>query len=231
MSDEDRSRDEILAGEYVIGVLSVAGRQDVERRIVSDRGFARLVERWQQDLAAFNDDYQEATPSAAVFGKIEQRLFGAPTQNRVGLLDTVKFWRWVSIGMSLVALVAVIYGSGVLQPGRRSVAFVAELSAPKSAVNLLASFDASTGRVRLVPIATGQPQEKSMQLWLVPGSGNPQSLGVFQPDGKGELLIPADMRGTVSDGATLAVSLEPFGGSTTGLPTGPVIASGIAHRL
>jgi len=46
----------------------------------------------------------------------------------------------------------------------------------------------------------------------------------------GELLIPTDMRGQISDGATLAVSLEPFGGSPTHQPSGPVVASGSIHR-
>jgi len=34
----------------------------------------------------------------------------------------------------------------------------------------------------------------------------------------------------LADGATLAVSLEPFGGSPTGQATGPVIASGALRR-
>ncbi len=57
-----------------------------------------------------------------------------------------------------------------------------------------------------------------------------KSLGIFQPDEDGELVIPADLRGGIADGTTLAVSLEPFGGSTTGAPTGPVVASGTTHR-
>lgn len=69
-----------------------------------------------------------------------------------------------------------------------------------------------------------------MELWLVPGSGMTRSLGIFQPGENGELVIPADLRSQVADGATLAVSLEPFGGSPTGQATGPVIASGPLHR-
>ncbi len=51
-------------------------------------------------------------------------------------------------------------------------------------------------------------------------------LGVFQDQGDGSIVIPPDMRGRLKDGVTLAVSLEPFGGSPTGKPTGPVVASG-----
>jgi anti-sigma-K factor RskA len=108
---------------------------------------------------------------------------------------------------------------------------VAQLSAPDNPVNLLASFDASSGRLRIVPVAAGRPQEKSLELWFVPGSGNPRSLGVFHPNSEGEMLIPADLRQNIGTGATLAVTLEPFGGSPSGLPTGPVVASGTAQQL
>ena len=46
----------------------------------------------------------------------------------------------------------------------------------------------------------------------------------------GALVIPADLRGRITEGATLAVSLEPFGGSPTGQATGPVIAVGQTYR-
>jgi anti-sigma-K factor RskA len=38
--------------------------------------------------------------------------------------------------------------------------------------------------------------------------------------------LPPDLAGRVASDMTLAVSLEPPGGSPTGAPTGPVIASG-----
>jgi anti-sigma-K factor RskA len=53
---------------------------------------------------------------------------------------------------------------------------------------------------------------------------------VFPPDQTGELVIPVDMRGNIGEGTSLAVSLEPFGGSPTGQATGPIVASGTTHR-
>jgi anti-sigma-K factor RskA len=40
------------------------------------------------------------------------------------------------------------------------------------------------------------------------------------------MQVPDDIAEQLRRGATLAVSVEPAGGSPTGLPTGPVIASG-----
>ncbi len=81
---------------------------------------------------------------------------------------------------------------------------------------MLASYDAESGRMRIVPVAAGRAQEKSLELWLVPGQGDPFSLGILPADTGGELVIPSDLRDRLSGGATLAVSLEPFGGSPTG---------------
>jgi anti-sigma-K factor RskA len=38
-------------------------------------------------------------------------------------------------------------------------------------------------------------------------------------------------RGRIAPGATLAISIEPLGGSPTGLPTGPVVATGVVARV
>lgn len=233
-NQDGRVPDEVLAGEYVLGVLPMETRRMVERRMTEDRKFASAVERWQVELAPFDEDYQETAPNPAVFGQIERRLFGdAPAAvPATGIWNAAGFWRWVSLGTSLTAAVAVVHASGVFrQQTPTGAPLIAELSAPNSQVNLVASFDSSNGRLRIVPVAAGRPQEKSLQLWLVPGSGDPRPLGVFQPNAEGELLIPAELRNTIDDGSTLAVSLEPFGGSPTGLPTGPIVASGTARRI
>ena len=228
-----RSRDEVLAGEYVLGVLSYQDRRVVEERMRRDRQFAAIVSRWETNLSAFNDEYESVAPSRETFKQVEARLFGdaahSPSFSR-GLWNSAVFWRSLTFASLVVAAGAIIFASGIVPPPQAAVPLVAELSAAGSQVNLLASYQADTGRLRIVPVAAGKPEEKSLQLWLVPGSGAPQSLGVFQPGEGGDLLIPANMRSQIGEGATLAVSLEPFGGSTTGLPTGPVIASGAAHH-
>jgi anti-sigma-K factor RskA len=63
---------------------------------------------------------------------------------------------------------------------------------------------------------------RSLELWAVPTSGAPRSLGVL-PGGSGTVAL----RGKVLAGAdTLAVTIEPAGGSPTGKPTGPIVYAG-----
>lgn len=63
------------------------------------------------------------------------------------------------------------------------------------------------------------PSGKSYQLWLLPTQGAPISLGV---------LTPGQAR--LAQAKAFAVSVEPAGGSPTGLPTGAVIMAGAAQR-
>ncbi|NLR97102.1 anti-sigma factor [Rhizobium sp. P38BS-XIX] len=226
-----REQDEILAGEYVLGVLSLAARRRVEARMVSDRAFAILVERWQLNLGSFNEDYEEQQPRSAVFENIERRLFGQAQSEakRAGLWESIGFWRGFSVAASAAAIAAIGYISVTQSTIRQSDRLVAELSAPGNPITLHTSFDPSNGHLQIIPVAS-ESADKSLQLWLVPGSGKPKSLGVFQQGESGEMVIPADLRAGIGEGATLAVSLEPLGGSPTGLPTGPVVASGSARR-
>lgn len=238
MNNDDRSpgvraKDEILAAEYVLGLLSIDGRRMVERRMTADQPFATAIERWQVNLSSFDDHYEDVLPSEAVLAGIERRLFGQaePKRSSSDLWNSMAFWRWLSLGTSVAAVAALIFASGILFPSGRNGSLVAELSAPSNAVNMLASYDAASGRMRIVPVAAGRAQEKSLELWLVPGQGDPFSLGVLPADTGGQLVIPADFRSRLGNGVTLAVTLEPFGGSPTGRPTGAIVASGTARSL
>ena len=78
----------------------------------------------------------------------------------------------------------------------------------------------------IVPAALLTDDRRSMQLWLIPAGDRPHSLGLIARGQPVRLIVPADLAGRLTSDATLAVSLEPQGGSPTGQPTGPVIANG-----
>jgi len=107
--DWDRSRDEIVSGEYVLGILSEEDRRRVEARIATDPKFAMQVRRWQTNLADFNDDYRDVKPPAELYNRIEARLFGVPDDRpRSGLLQalwgSLALWR----GLTAVAIIAAV---------------------------------------------------------------------------------------------------------------------------
>ncbi|MGM4979760.1 MULTISPECIES: anti-sigma factor [Rhizobium] len=222
-----RSRDEVLAGEYVLGVLSLEDRQKVERRMRSDRQFAAIVSRWEQNLSEFNEEYEMVTPAKSVFPKIERRIFGDAALG-AHLWNSLLVWRVVALGSLFLAAGVVVFtitNNGISRsvPGKQ---LTASLAGQNSAINLLADYDASSGRLKVTPVAAGKPEEKSLELWLIRGSDPAEALGVLPQTGEGEIVLPQELHGKLTEGAIIAVSIEPFGGSPTGKPTGDVVASG-----
>jgi anti-sigma-K factor RskA len=80
--------------------------------------------------------------------------------------------------------------------------------------------------VRRVDLAPGS--EQAHELWALPAEkgGAPKSLGLIPAGDKGNIRLVAAADQSLRNVPALAISLEPTGGSKTGLPTGPVLASG-----
>lgn len=232
-SKGDRSRDEVLAGEYVLGVLGADARLKVEARIRRDRQFAAIVHRWEENLSEFSDEYGVELPPPEAFSAIESRLFGeVPRGNRSGLgslWNSLAVWRLLTLASVLAAVTLAtteFRAWNTPAPGRL---LIAEMAGKDQAVSLVARYDDQSGRLRVTPVATGDAQTKSLELWLIEGTDPARSLGILPQTGEGELIVPADMRGYLKQGVVLAVSLEPFGGSPTGQATGPIVALGPAQ--
>jgi anti-sigma-K factor RskA len=67
-------------------------------------------------------------------------------------------------------------------------------------------------------------QAQSYELWVLPkGGGNPVSLGLLPREGRLERELSSAQRALLLAAGQVAVSVEPAGGSPTGLPTGPVV--------
>lgn len=237
-SEGDRSRDQLLAGEYVLGVLPEADRRKVEARMVKDRAFAAMVANWQENLAGFDTDYEEQAPPSRTYSRIEARLFPASTfQQQLlsagGWWNSLALWRGLAIASFATLATYASFQSGWIGEAPPSQALVAELSGDNNAaLGLMARYDTGSGSLQLMPVAAKADDARSLQLWLVPdGGAAPVSLGILPQTGEGAVDIPADLRPRLKDGVTFAVSLEPFGGSPTGQPTGPVIASGKAQGI
>jgi anti-sigma-K factor RskA len=230
-----RSRDEVLAGEYVLGVLSLADRQKVEARMRDDRPFAAIVTRWEQNLSSFNDEYEAILPSASVFPKVEKRIFGDRPKAGRGVWNSVPIWRGLTFASLAVAAGAILFNvNGGIKFGSGAKPLVADLAVPAAgngAINLVANYDTASGQLKITPVAAMRTEKKSLELWLIKGSNAPQPLGVLPQTGEGVISIPADIRSQFSEGATIAISVEPFGGSPSGAPTGPVIAAGTTRSL
>ncbi len=210
---------DLLAAEYALGVLDAAARAEAEARRAADPAFAAAVEDWAARLAPL-DDTTPPAPAPDLMPRIEARLFGAPAPRaRRGE------WRgWLAGGLAtLLAAAAAVWltiegpPTGPV-PAPQPVARVAGASGAVFAV----AWD--RGSRTLTAIRTGGPAPaagRTHQLWAIAPGRPPVSVGLL---GAGGLTVAWDDPA----GLLFAVSLEPEGGSPSGLPTGPVIAAGFA---
>ena len=105
------------------------------------------------------------------------------------------------------------------------IEYVAVLVDAKSAETMLVTFDSKSQNLVLQRVGDYvEASDKSLQLWALPNSGGPRSLGVL---GGEKVLRLATAEGDVKQVPTLAISLEPKGGvPSAGGPTGPVLFKG-----
>lgn len=109
-------RDEVLAGEFVLGVLPPEDMAELSRRVGNDHQFAAMVKRWQENLA--ETEYREKAAIAVLLKEdpTRRRLVcrGLPNGKRAMLAvvfaeiwNSVRFWR-------LLALTAMLWTAVLL---------------------------------------------------------------------------------------------------------------------
>jgi len=214
--------DELLAAEYALGVLSGTVRATAQQRVARDRAFALMVAEWERRLAPWAAEIDEVAPPAQLWQQIAAAL---PAQTRGGgLWNSLTFWRGFAVATGALAaacLAALIY-LGALTQQQLLVATI-EGGGHR---HFVATLDAGRGTVAVVPAAFSADATRVPELWLIPPDGKPRPVGLLLADQTVTLALPADLVALAGKAAVLAVSLEPPGGSTTGQPTGPVIATG-----
>ena len=215
----------LIAAEYVLGVLGAAERREVERRLAREPALASEVALWEERLSGLTDAVVPVVPPDAVWSRIERAT--ATAARRPSLWQSLTFWRGLAIASATLAAASIAALAYIgLVPGARAP-LMATLSGNAGQPNFVASVTATGNTLVIVPAALLTNDPRAYELWLIPSrETRPRSLGLIQPGHPIRLDIPSDLAGRVTPDATLAVSLEPPGGSPTGQPTGPVIAAG-----
>lgn len=241
MSETGEERD-LLAAEFVLGVLEGSERDEVIRRADRDDALNRAIAAWEVRLAPMAALVPPVTPPASLWPRVESScgLTAAPLRATAapprvsearGFWNRLGFWRGMAaLGFGLAAAIAIIavvnrpapplpgipVASAVLAPlsGKGAPAFVAEAAPDKTIV--------------LKPLERlSLAQGKDYELWALPdGETVPKPLGVISKAGQTVTLPPS-----VHAPMQLMVSLEQKGGSPTGLPQGPVLWAGHIAEL
>lgn len=226
---------EDLAAEYALGLLTGDELDRARALERSDPAFRALVERWAGQLAPMLDSVDPVEPPASAWSAIEGELDRAETKGSViALTRRLNRWRGLATGMTaLAASLAVFVAVRPSQPPpvvtaiSPSPPMVAMLSDQQQSAKVVASWDPST-RQLVLAIAGDMPvsADHSHELWVIPAGGKPRSLGTMPTTKQMHMRLTQSLAELLKEGATVAISLEPRGGSPTGAPTGPVVAAG-----
>lgn len=208
-----------LAAEYVLGTLRGQARARFERILVELPEAKAAVADWQQRLAGLADALPEQQPSKHVWRRIENDI-------NPGRVTDAGFWRPWAILASTALLAVLVYQFMQAVPEvdlpDQQVAFVNEANQTPLWV---VSMDFDTGELSTRAVsAQAREIDKVYELWMLPETGNPRSLGLLPVDGgQSKRTFSPALLDLLRNAQGLAVSIEPKGGSTTGVPTGPVV--------
>jgi len=220
----DRDDIDALAGEYVLGILDAGEYRAAEARLASDPDFRAAVAAWETRLQPLADGAVPVEPPDGLLERVLDRIDGerrSPAANVVALHRAVRRWRVTSAiaGAAAAALAGVVFLDLAAPPAQQSE-FVAVLTAEGAAPKFVATVNVAEGTLSIRRVGEAPPPDKSYELWAIEPGRDPRSLGVVDQVSLSRTL------GQSPDDLTLAISLEPAGGSPTGAPTGPVVFSG-----
>jgi anti-sigma-K factor RskA len=242
---DDMTPDELLAMDYALGALGRADRKAAEVRLRSDPAFRALVEGWQATLAPLDDEVAAVAPPPAVWAAIAAEITPPPrvaappvvAEPARGWWHNLALWRGLAVGGPVAAALAVVAIStpgGEVAPQANVPAaapvgdrLVATLAGADGKPLIAAAYDPASGAVAFAPVAAPDGEAgKVPELWVIEGKNPPRSLGVIDISRGQTHSIPRERLQGLKAGAVLAISIEPMGGSPTGAPTGPVVATG-----
>lgn len=240
-TDDPSEGGKLIAAEYVLGVLGAEERRELERRLAQEPVLASEVAFWEQRLTGLADTVAPVPPPPTAWSRIAAAI-GTPaaavSRPASAVAQSGTIWRslafWRSFGIASATLAAASIAAlayiGLVVPARPPL--MATLGGAGGQPSFVAAVTSTGNRLVLVPAALLTNDPRAMELWLIPSrEGRPRSLGLVQRGRPIAIDIPRDLADSVTPDATLAISLEPPGGSPTGLPTGPVIASGKLANL
>lgn len=213
---------DLAAAELALGLTDPNEARAALARLDTDPPFRAAHDRWfGYALALFADAAED--PPAHVWRAILARL---PANDTAALERRVAGWRLAALAASVALVVSVSATVWLTRPtpAPAPAPMVAMLEGKVGAASV--TFDRTSHRLTVATATLPIDAAHTAQLWVIPADGVPRSLGVL-PAGRPVTRAAEDkVAGLMTRDATIAISVEPAGGSPTGLPTGPVILTG-----
>ncbi len=224
-----------LSAEYALGTLRGPARLHFEQQMRRDSELAADVARWQEAFAQLDNQLIPVVPPASVWKKIQLQMPPKPlpqepvnetplAESHTGRRFTRAYLGWaVAACLAALLLAPKLWESSGIKASATPVAVLAN-SVTASSGQWVVMANASSQQLTITPLQAARvASDRSLQLWVIPAGGKAKSLGLLSSDAPTTLALEDIQPGGAS---TLAISLEPKGGSPTGQPTGAVLYSG-----
>ncbi|SFJ41407.1 anti-sigma factor [Jannaschia pohangensis] len=220
-TDQTSDEQDMLAGEYALGLLTGDDLAEAKRRVGADPAFARAVTDWEIRLATLTEELVPQTSGPAVKTALMAELFAEPARKPTW----ERLWLWQGVGVLGLLALAIAFALGVNAPtSTGGPLYTAEIVAEAGDFRVVAVIDKSTNEVFLTRTAGAAPEGRILQVWGH-GEGAPAiSVGLW-PEGDTIRLPMPQTIAAVEGVLTLGISEEPPGGSVTGSPSGRVFGT------
>lgn len=214
-----------LAAEYVLGTLQGSARRRLESILPTHAGLRAKIANWEQQLGPLASTLAPEPVPEAVWSGIHRYL--QPAHQAVVHVHFWQRWAWVSTAIAASLAALLVLKPDPLPPSVGPLRDVAVLTSDSNQTHWIVRSNANRELQLSVLGQMTVASDKSLELWAIPATGAPQSLGVLMlAHGQATLALNTKQQRSLTQATLLAVSIEARGGSATGLPTGPVIFTG-----
>lgn len=230
--------DHALAGEYVLGTLSLAQRKAVEARLKNEPELLRAVMAWEERFMPYTALTQPVRPSDYLWPRIERSLDASHDPQRKSVtppprrrwVNHLPLWQGVAgIGMAAALVLGVLLTNVSTTP--TTPEYMVVLLAPQSQSPGWVVQASTRQQIELIPLGTFEvPEGKALEFWTKADEWQaPVSLGLVEP---GEpIRVQLDNLPPLENNQLFELTLEEETGSPTGLPTGPIQFIGRAVEI
>jgi anti-sigma-K factor RskA len=216
---------DLLAREYVLGTLRGGARRRFERLLHQRPDVRSAVWRWESSLGELSLMLAPVSPPSPVWSAVARRI--EPVDLHPHWWRSIGLWRAWSLAASTALVVLLVVSSPFTTspPPPDSAPDHVSVIGDGSEPLWLLSANLETGAITARAVnAVAADVDKVFELWMLPESGPPISMGLLPVGGKSVTRsLPAGLRTLLRQSKGIAVSIEPAGGSPTGAPTGPVV--------
>lgn len=244
----------LLAAEYAFGLLGPDDAARAQLLENTDPDFANLLTQLRSKTDEWTAELPDVKVSDELWSRIDASVSShTELAAKIATLDDardnnariaarkVRLWRAsgvMAMAASLVlaimlglqinenrALGSALQNESALAKNQTGLpANVAQISDAQGELLLGAVFYPETGEMKLRSANFDDPQ-KAPELWVIDGTGTPRSLGIVSEGGSLVIQLSPELQQLLTDGATIAVTLEDPASAPHAAPTGDILGT------